>query len=98
MEHSKDSASFTPRDRIFATLSLAWMPAQICLGCGLYGTDPPLELDGLIHLAALRTTGAVDVRVIGVNVSTTPASENAIFARRRVKASPSQFRIDGDAG
>jgi len=57
-------------------------------------TDFELKLDGVVHQTALGATGEIDIWIIGVNVSASSATINAIFALGRLKATPAEFGID----
>jgi len=52
------------------------------------------EFDGIVHQTALGATGEIDIWIIGVNVSASSATINAIFALGRLKATPAEFGID----
>jgi len=53
-----------------------------------------LKLDGIVHHAALGAAGKVDVRIVGVNVSTTSAAVDAIFTLARLEATAAKLGID----
>src|SRR5208282_3020777 len=54
----------------------------------------PSEFDRLVRLPALRATRAVHVRVIRIDVTTTAAAENPVFAGGGLEAPAAQFGVD----
>jgi hypothetical protein len=57
-----------------------------------------LEFDGLIHSPALRAARAVHVRVVGIDISATPAPEDVVLGSRRLKSPPAQLAVNSQAG
>ncbi len=66
----------------------------------LYGADFPslLKPNGVVHLGALGAAGAVDIGVVGVDVTTATAAKDPIFAGGWFKATPAKFRVNGGSG
>src|ERR1019366_5238457 len=64
-----------------------------------YSLPPaPSVLDSLVHLPALRATGAVHVRIVGIDVAAAAAAEDVVFALRRFKAPPAKLRVNAQPG
>lgn len=57
-----------------------------------------LEFDCFVHLAALRTSGAVHVWIICINVTTSSTTKDVVLACRGFEAAPPQLRIDRNSG
>src|SRR5437667_10605319 len=54
------------------------------------------EFDRLVHEAALRAAGAIHIRIIGINIATARATENAVIAWPRLKSTTPKLRINAD--
>src|SRR5690606_30791153 len=55
------------------------------------------KLNRLVQLTALRTTRAVHVRIVRVNVSATLAAKNPVLAVRGMETAPAHFRMNAHA-
>jgi len=53
-----------------------------------------LKFYRVVHHSALGATGKIDVGVVGVNVSASRATINAIFTFAWLEAAPAQFSVD----
>src|SRR6266498_2530769 len=52
-----------------------------------------LELNGLVHPAALLTTRAVHIGIVGIDITTRFAAENMIVTGSRAKAALAMFGV-----
>src|ERR1035437_1261874 len=55
-------------------------------------------LDGLVHLSALRATGTVNVRIVGIDVTAAAAAEDVVFALGRFEAPPAKLGVNAHPG
>jgi hypothetical protein len=64
----------------------------------LHRSGMKLELDCLVGLAALRASGPIDIKVVGINITTPKTAENAILTRSGPEPLPAEIGIDSDSG